>query len=278
MIVSVASGKGGTGKTTIAVNMAISLEDIQLIDCDVEEPNVHLFLNLEIVETKAVYIPTPVVDEEKCDFCSRCSSFCSYNAIAVVGEEVLVFPQLCRGCGGCSIVCPRKAISEVKREVGKVVRSRADGLEVLYGELKVGEPMPVTIINEVKKGLEQSRDVIIDSPPGTSCPVIASVYGSDYCILVTEPTPFGLYDLDLTVDVLREVKIPFGVIINRAGMGDREVYKYCEREEIPILLEVPFNRRIAELYSQGTPFINEMTDWKENFSSLYEEVKRLASP
>jgi MinD superfamily P-loop ATPase len=277
MIVSVASGKGGTGKTTLAVNMALSLGDVQLLDCDVEEPNVHIFLNPEIVETKPVYVPTPAIDEERCDLCGRCSDFCSYNAIAVVADEVLVFPELCHGCGGCSIVCPRKAISEENREVGKVIRGRADGLEVLYGELKVGEPIPVTVINEVKKGIARSREVIIDSPPGTSCPVIASVYGSDYCILVTEPTPFGLNDLKLTVNVLREIKIPFGVVINRGGIGDREIYEYCEGEKIPILLEIPFNRRIAELYSQGIPFTSEMTDWKDRFSSLHEDIRRRTS-
>lgn len=232
MIVSVASGKGGTGKTTVAVNMALSIKNVQILDCDVEEPNVHIFLHPKIRATKPVYIPIPKFNEELCDHCGKCADFCEYNAIFVSPKKVLFFPELCHGCGGCFMVCPKKAIVEEKREIGVVKVGDANGLDVVYGELNVTEPMAVPVIDEVKKQIKTKKTVIIDAPPGTSCPVIASVYKSDYCLLVAEPTPFGLYDLKLTVEVLRKIGVPFGVIVNRAGIGDRKVYEYCEKEKI----------------------------------------------
>ncbi|MEA2089322.1 MAG: ATP-binding protein [Thermoproteota archaeon] len=273
MILSIASGKGGTGKTTVAVNMALSLENVQLLDCDVEEPNVHILLHPKIHATKPVYILIPKVDEELCDYCGKCADFCEYNAIFVGSQKVLVFPELCHGCGGCSIVCPKNAIAEEKREIGLVKRGDANGVDVVYGELKISEPMAVPIIDEVKKQVKNNKITLIDAPPGTSCPVIASVYKSDYCLLVTEPTPFGLYDLKMTVEVLRKIEVPFGVIVNRAGIGDRKVYEYCKKEKITILLEIPFDRKIAELYSRGVPFVLEMPVWKERFQSLFHEIK-----
>ncbi|MEM2904751.1 MAG: ATP-binding protein [Candidatus Bathyarchaeia archaeon] len=274
MIISVASGKGGTGKTTVAVNMALSLEGpVQLLDCDVEEPNAHIFLKPQIREVRPVYVPVPKVEEGLCDRCGRCVEFCQFHAIAVLAEKVMVFPELCHGCGGCRLVCPRKAIAEENRGVGVVKIGTGRGIDFAYGELNLGEPMPGPVIRELKRKINRQGVTIIDVPPGTSCPVIESVYGSDYCLLVTEPTPLGLHDLKLMVEALREVKIPFGVVVNRAGLGDREVYEYCGVEGIPVLLEIPFDRRIAELYSQGTPFILEMHEWKDRFSSLFSRVK-----
>lgn len=277
MIIAVASGKGGTGKTTVAVNMALSIENAQLLDCDVEEPNVHLLLNPKIDETKPVYVLTPKVNEEICDHCGECARFCEYNALFVGSDKVLVFPELCHGCGGCIIICPKHAISEKKRQVGMVKIGTAASIEVAYGELKVGEPTPVPVIKEVKKHVDRQKNVIIDSPPGTSCPVIESVYKSDYCVLVAEPTPFGLHDLKMTVEVLEEISIPFGVIVNRAGIGDKKVYDYCKEKNIPVLLEIPFERRIAELYSRGIPFTLEMPEWKERFQQLFNEIRRLVN-
>ena len=274
MIIAIASGKGGTGKTTVAVNMALSVENVQLLDCDVEEPNVHLLLHPKINETKPVYVLTPQVNEEICDYCGECAKFCEYNALFVSSDKVLVFPELCHSCGGCIIICPKHAISEKKRQIGTVKIGTTANIEVVYGELKVGEPMPVPVIKEVKKQVDKQKTVIIDSPPGTSCPVIESVYKSDYCILVAEPTPFGLHDLKITVQVLEEIKIPFGIVINRAGIGDKKVYDYCEEKEVPILLEIPFERRIAELYSRGIPFTLEMPEWKERFRELLNEIRR----
>jgi MinD superfamily P-loop ATPase len=273
MIISIAGGKGGTGKTTVAVNMALSLKDVQILDCDVEEPNVHLLLCPKIKETRLVYIPTPQVNEELCDRCGKCSEFCEYNALFVSSEKVLVFPELCTGCGGCVIVCPKKAITEEKRKIGTVKMGTAGKMEVVYGELDVGEPMAVPVIKEVKGQIKSHKTTIIDSPPGTSCPVIESVHKSDYCILATEPTPFGLHDLKIMAQVLEEIEIPCGVVVNRAGIGDRKLYKYCKENEVPVLLEIPFQRRIAELYSSGVPFTLKMPEWRDRFQTLFGEIK-----
>ena len=273
MILSVAGGKGGTGKTSVAVNLAISLSDVQLLDCDVEEPNVHLLLCPKINETKPVYLPIPRVDEELCDHCGKCSEFCEQNAFFVSSEKVLVFSELCNGCGGCVIVCPTKAITEKKREIGTVRIGKAEDAELVYGELDVGEPMAVPVIKEVKKQIKSHKNVIIDCPPGTSCPVIESIHSSDYCILVAEPTPFGLHDLKMMVQVLEVLEISFGVVVNRAGIGDRKLYEYCKDNEVPILLEIPFQRIIAELYSRGVPFTLEMLEWRNKFQTFFNEIK-----
>jgi MinD superfamily P-loop ATPase len=273
VILSVASGKGGTGKTTVAVNMALSLQNLQLLDCDVEEPNAHIFLKPQISDINPVYIPIPKVDEGLCDYCGECSKFCEYNAIVVIPKKVMVFPELCHGCGGCSIVCPKNAITEEHRQIGVVKKGKVGDIRFTFGELNIGEPMAVPVIREVKKEIDSQGVNIVDAPPGTSCPVVVSVYGSDYCVLVTEPTPFGLHDLKLMVAVLREIQIPFGVIVNRAGVGDKKVYEYCKEEKIEILLEIPYDRRIAELYSRGTPFVKEMPEWQERFLQLFKNIK-----
>ena len=274
MIVSIASGKGGTGKTTVAVNMALSLKDVQLLDCDVEEPNAHLLLHPKINETRSVYVPIPRVNEELCDHCGKCSEFCERSALFVSSEKVLFFPELCNSCGGCVIVCPRKAITEEKRRIGTIKTGMAGNVDLVYGELEVGEPMAVPVIREVKKHIESHKTTIIDSPPGTSCPVIESVYESDFCVLVTEPTPFGLHDLKITVQVMKEMKVPCGVVVNRAGIGDRKLYDYCKDAGVPILLEIPFQRRIAELYSRGVPFSLEIPEWRTKFQTLFKEIKK----
>jgi len=277
MIVSIASGKGGTGKTTVAVNLALSLQDVQLLDCDVEEPNVYLFLKPKIDEVKPVYVSVPRINEELCNNCGKCAEFCEYNALFVSPQKVLVFPELCHSCGGCVIVCPTRAIVEEKRQIGTIKMGIAGSIELVYGELGISEPMPGPIIKEVKNQIKGDETVIIDSPPGTSCPVIESVYNSDYCVLVAEPTPFGLHDLKIMVEVLDNIKIPFCVVINRAGIGDRKVYKYCEDKGIPILLEIPFQRRIAELYSRGIPFTLEMPEWRDRFQQLFKKIKKRVS-
>jgi MinD superfamily P-loop ATPase len=275
MIVSVASGKGGTGKTSVAVNMALSIENVQLLDCDVEEPNAHLFLNAKTNQTRPVTVSVPFVNEKLCDHCGKCGDFCQYNALFVGSDKVLVFPELCHSCGGCFLVCPRKAIIEDKHRIGTLSLGSADGLELVYGELEVGEPMAVPIIREVKRHIKSGKNVILDSPPGTSCPVIQTISGSDFCVLVTEPTSFGLHDLRIIVQVLENMKIPLGVVVNRAGIGDRKIYEYCKEKTIPILLEIPYRRRIAELYSRGIPFSLEMPEWKTRFQTLFNNITKL---
>lgn len=280
MIVAVASGKGGTGKTSVAVNMSLSLKDgpIQFLDCDVEEPNAHLFLRPEIKHIEAVYNSIPSIEEALCNHCGKCAEFCQYNAIFVASQKVLIFPELCHSCGGCALVCPQKAISEEKYRIGSIKIGSVRGIELVYGELNVGKPLSVPIIKEVKKKMKKDRTVILDSPPGTSCPVIETVRGSDFCILVTEPTPFGLHDLEITVEVLDRLKIPYGVLINRADLGDEKVQEFCQKKNIPILLEIPYQRTMAELYSKGIPFVQEMPEWKEKFQELWKKVERLCAP
>ncbi len=276
MIIAVASGKGGTGKTTVAVNLALSLSNVQLMDCDVEEPNAHLFLNPVIEEIKPACTLVPKVNYDLCDYCGKCAAACEYNAlVALPQKEVMVFPELCHGCGLCSLVCPQDAISEEPREIGviKTGKSGDGNIDLVYGVLNIGEVMATPLIDQVKADLDPEKTVIIDVSPGTACPVIAAVQGSDYCILVTEPTPFGLYDLRLAVEVLRVIKIPFGVVINRVGIGDRKVYEYCEKEGIPILLEIPHDTRIARYYSEGVPFVKAMPEWKEQFAGIMKRIE-----
>lgn len=275
MIIAVASGKGGTGKTMIASNLATILnhELVQLLDCDVEEPNDHLFLKPTIEKTIPVYLQIPVVDEEKCTYCGKCSEVCERHAIAVFKSKVMIFEDLCNGCGACSLLCPENAISETNKELGVVEVGKSGHIECVTGHLIVGLPLATPIINVVKQQINNNMTTIIDSPPGTSCPVIASVYGSDYCISVTEPTPFGLFDLQLAVGVLRKLKIPFGVVINQSDIGDDKVETYCAKENIPLLLKIPWNRQIAELYSKGIVASTQLPNVKEMFKTLYETVK-----
>jgi MinD superfamily P-loop ATPase len=276
MIISVASGKGGTGKTLVATSLALSLGDnhkVQLLDCDVEEPNANILLHLAVNQSQCVYIPIPKVDETKCTYCGKCAEVCAYNAIAVVKEKVLVFPELCHGCGACSYLCPESAITEEGREVGVVERGDSGNLELIQGKLNVGEAMAPPVIREVKKYIDPANIVIIDVPPGTSCPVVEAVKGSEFCLLVTEPTPFGLNDLSLAVEIIRKLDIPCGVVINRVGVGDEEVEQYCRREGIPVLLRIPLDRKIALLYSKGIPLIEGMPERRDEFLRLFQDIK-----
>jgi MinD superfamily P-loop ATPase len=274
LILTVASGKGGTGKTTVAVNMALSLENVQLLDCDVEEPNSHILLQPKIHETKPVCTKIPEISEELCDYCGKCSKFCAYNALFVAPKTVMVFPELCHSCGGCRLVCPKNAITEKERQIGVIKKGEVKGVEIVYGELNVGEAMAVPLIRAVKKQMKIDKTVLIDAPPGTACSLVASVHKTDYCILVTEPTPFGLYDLKITVQVLKDLGVPMGVVINRAGIGDRKVHEHCEKENIPLLLEIPFDKKIAELYSRGVPFVTEMPEWKDKLRKMRDIIER----
>ena len=274
MIIAVASGKGGTGKTTVAVNLALSIGGTQVLDCDVEEPNAHTLLHPQNMVTESVMAPTPVVDKDKCTLCGKCADFCQFNALFVGKDDVLIFEQMCHSCGGCSLVCPEGAISEVGRHVGNVHASQVEDTRLVYGELKIGEPIATTVIRAVKEHIQPSMVNVVDAPPGTACPVVETMSESDYLVLVTEPTPFGIHDLSMTVDVVRTLGIPFGIVINRAGIGDDSVERYCEENDISILLEIPFDRKIAELYSRGVPFVKEMPEWRERFHQLYEDIRR----
>jgi MinD superfamily P-loop ATPase len=275
MIVAVASGKGGTGKTLVAVNMALSVGNVQLLDCDVEEPNAHLFLRPNLNNKEIVYALIPQVDRELCNHCGDCTKFCQFNAIFITSEKTLVFPELCHSCGGCALVCTRNAITWQNHKIGTVNVGSSDGLSIVYGELEVSKPLSVPVIKAVKKKIQEGKNAILDSPPGTSCPFVETVSGSDFCILVTEPTPFGLYDLKIAVEVLEKIKVPFGVVVNREGIGDKKVYEYCKEKNIRIMMKIPYKRQIAELYSKGVPFSLEMPEWEAKFKVLYNEIEGL---
>ena len=279
MKIAVASGKGGTGKTTVATNLAYVAsrngQSVAYLDCDVEEPNGHIFLNPEITHHEPVGMLIPRVDEEKCTLCGKCGEICQYSAIVCVGQKVLVYPELCHACGGCWLVCPEDAITEVPREMGVLEAGRAGPIHFVHGLLNVGEAMSPPVIKAVKMAAPQTDLVITDVPPGTSCPVIESIRDCDFVLLVTEPTPFGLNDLKLAVEMVRALKLPFGVLINRADVGDRGVHSYCREERIKVLAEIPDDRQIAEAYSRGEMVCEVLPDYQSLFVRLLTDVLRL---
>jgi len=280
MIISVASGKGGTGKTLVATSLALSLKDrykVQLLDCDVEEPNSHIFLKPVFNGSRAACITVPEVDDERCNRCGKCAEVCAYNAIAVLPQQVLVFANLCHGCGACSYLCPQTSITEVERQIGVVEWGQSDGIKFVHGKLNVGEAMAPPIIRKVKKHTSKEGVVIIDVPPGTSCPVVEAVKGSDFCLLITEPTPFGLNDLVLAVEMVKGLKIACGVVLNRAGSGDDIVLDYCRAENIPVLLTIPLDTDIARIYSRGVTLAEGLPEWQQSFSGLFKEIMEIVN-
>ncbi|MBU4211339.1 MAG: ATP-binding protein [Verrucomicrobia bacterium] len=278
MKIAIASGKGGTGKTTVAVNLARVLADngqsVQYLDCDVEEPNGHIFLKPKITATESVGIPVPVVDEPKCTGCRKCAEVCQYHAIAVL-KKALVFPELCHGCGGCALVCPVGAIREENRPIGVIEAGRADVVVFVQGRLNIGEPMSPPLIRAVKMKALNDGVSLVDAPPGTSCPVVATVRDTDYVLLVTEPTPFGLNDLKLAVEMIRQLGLRHGVVINRADSGDQRVREFCAAERIPVLLELPDDRRVAEAYSRGQLALQVLPEWRTLFFDLWNRIWKI---
>jgi MinD superfamily P-loop ATPase len=274
--ISIASGKGGTGKTTVATNLALSIgSNVQLLDCDVEEPNAHLFIHPVFDETNTVFMPVPEVNEEKCSYCGKCAEICQFKAIAVLDKTVLVFSELCHSCGGCMEVCPENAIVEKGRELGLIEKGHRNGIEFIHGKLRLGEAMSPPLIKKVREHEVHDRVTIIDAPPGTSCPVIASMKNTDFVLLVTEPTPFGLFDLELAIGAVDILDIPRGLVINRSDLGNDQVKEYADRINLPILMEIPFDRRIAEAYSRGEPLVEHIPEWKDKFIGLYHRINEL---
>jgi MinD superfamily P-loop ATPase len=271
--IAVASGKGGTGKTLVAVNLALSVKADQLLDCDVEEPNDHIFINPDEIKVEKVEVLVPDIDLKKCTYCRKCAEFCQYNALFVAGETAMVFNELCHSCGGCKLICPENAITEKPRTIGEIVIGESKDIELVYAKLNIGEALAVPVISAVKDRMKKEGLIVLDSPPGAACPVVESVIDSDYCIMVTEPTPFGLHDLEVATEVVMQLKIPLGVVVNFAGIGDRGVYEFCNEKGIPIIMEIPYERRIAELYSNGIPFTVEMPEWKTCFQEMLVTIK-----
>jgi len=276
MKIAIASGKGGTGKTTVALNLAKTWgAPVRLLDCDVEEPNCHVFLPHKPERTEVVTIPVPEVNEALCDACGECSRICAFNAIVALKTKPLVFPELCHGCGGCAKVCPRQAITEKGERIGVVEIGQVDEVTLVQGRLDIGVALVPPLIRAVKNHTEKAAVVILDAPPGTSCPVIATMRDCDFVALVTEPTPFGLHDLKLAVELVRQLNIPFGVVINRAGMGDNRVADFCQEMKVPVLLEIPDDRRIAEAYSKGVLMVDALPAYGGCFRGLRDTISNM---
>lgn len=263
----------------MAVNLALSLsgkEPIQFLDCDVEEPNAHIFLNPQFDTCLSVNKLLPQVDSDKCTRCGACVEACEFNALAVLGGNVLLYDSLCHGCGRCGLVCPTGAVSEVAHELGVVEIGSARGFPFAHGLLNIGETMATPIIHALKREIDKSRLAILDAPPGTGCPTIAALHEADVALLVTEPTPFGLHDLKAAVEVARTLDVPTAVVINRQGIGDDQVERYCDEENVPIVMTIPFNREIAETYAVGTPLVDAVPSWQEQFIELAGRLKEVA--
>lgn len=280
MVIAVLSGKGGTGKTTLATNLARVLSfnyQVQLLDADAEEPDVHLFFQTVRESREDVHLMLPVIDREKCSLCGKCAEECQFGALSIFDTGVMVFNTLCHGCGLCTMICPESAITEVPKVIGRVdMGSIDDSLSFGMGIMEIGEPSPVRIIRALKKHIDHERIVIIDSPPGTSCPVVETLRKVDYAIMVTEPTPFGLHDLELAVSIVREMEVPFGVVINRDNASYSKIDEFASRENIGILERIPFDREIARAYSEGVLFSDAFPEWRVRLEKMYAKI--LTSP
>lgn len=272
MIISVLSGKGGTGKTTIAVNLAVLLRNSRYVDCDVEEPNGYIFLQPKVSKTKRVEVMIPQIQQERCTGCGECARFCYFNALAVVKQKVLLFSEICHGCGGCILACPHGAITESKKDIGRIETGIGKNIECLRGVLEVGQPVGVPIIREMKASIDDDRLTLLDCPPGSSCTVVNSIKDSDYALLVTEPTNFGLHDLKIAVQLIKSMGIPGGVVINRSGTDDWLIEEYCESEGMPVLGRIPFERKIAEVYSGGSLLVDH-PDYRKHFEDIAQKLE-----
>ena len=280
IVIAVASGKGGTGKTTIASSLALAVSPASttFLDCDVEAPTAHFFLEPTFSQHEEVGLLIPQVDEERCTACGRCAEVCQYHAIVVLAGKVLVFPELCHGCGSCTLNCPEDAIKEVPDVLGMLEGGRtASGIYFARGVLNIGEPMAVPVIRQLKawQPVQDDEVVIRDVPPGTSCPVVESIRGADFVVLVTEPTPFGLHDLRLADQLVRDLELPAGVIVNRDGIGDRQVDDYCREAGLPIMMRIPMDRRIAEALAQGHLLVEAFPEYLPRFQDLYAQIRTL---
>ena len=290
MIITIASGKGGTGKTTIATNLAWTITHAQeaeikgatwLIDCDVEEPNAALFLHPAFEKDKKVERLLPVINQDQCIGSGICVDVCEYNAFARAGGKTLFFKELCHACGSCALNCPEGAIHETSETIGLIQKGSSDSLRFAHGILEIGFSSPTLVIRDLKKWAisqhpQPSSTYILDASPGTTCPVVESLRGADFALLVTEPTPFGLHDLSLVVDLIfKEFKIPTGIVINKSGLGDEIIEQFAEKNNIPILMRIPLSRDIAEAYARGKLLVEAFPQYKDQFITLYKKIGEL---
>ncbi len=271
--IAIASGKGGTGKTTVAVNLALMRGNVQLLDCDVEDPDAALFLHPQISTISSVYVTVPRVLLHRCTFCAECAHFCAYNALVVLPDQWLITPELCKDCGGCYLVCQEDALTTERRKIGLIQFGVSGSVNVVTGDLQAGEAMPTPLIRRVKQEANKEGWVIVDAPPGTSCAMITAIEGCDACVLVTEPTPFGLHDLQLASEVVKILGLPCGVVINRSDLGDSGVREFCRDKGLPVLLEIPFDRGLAVAYSRGEPVVFVSEHWRSVFQKLLEVIE-----
>ncbi len=279
MIVSVAGGKSGTGKTLVATSLALSLAgtvDVCLLDCDVEAPDDNTFLRMAVTRREPVIMPVAAVDEAICNGCGLCVGLCAYNAITTVDKKAVISPALCHGCGCCSYYCPEEAIMEKEREIGIVASGGEAGMSFVQGELHAGKPGAASVVRRVRECGSRNGVVIIDAAPGMSCLVVKAIEGSDFCLLVTEPGPFGLDSLLTAVPVIRELGIPCGVVINRSNAGDGQVVACCAKEKIPVLLTIPLDIEIARTCSRGSPLVVGLPQWQPHFSRLFGRIKEVS--
>ncbi len=275
MKLAIASGKGGTGKTTLAVALAQAcLGPVHLLDCDVEEPNTHLFLTPHFGKKQAVTVAVPQINESLCNHCGQCADFCQFNAIVALPKQTMIFSELCHSCGGCVQICPTSALTETDKKVGTIERGQCDHITLVKGTMDVGQAMSPPVIRAVKKQFDPNYLTIVDCPPGTSCPMITAVRDADFVLLVTEPTPFGLHDLTLAVETLRQLKLPFGVVLNRSDIGDQGVVNYCRQEPIPIMLQIPDDRKVAVAYSRGKGLLDALPDLKPQLQRLLNTISQ----
>lgn len=284
MIIAIASGKGGTGKTTVATSLALALtktgKTVSFLDCDIEAPNAHLFLDPSLDKNKTVNVLIPKVDADLCNGCGRCGEICEFHAIATLGGKTLVFPELCHGCGSCTLECPENAITEIPKQIGVLEGGATkENIQFTHGLLNIGEPMAVPVIAQLNnwKNHSETEIIIRDSPPGASCPVVESIKGANFILLVTEPTPFGLHDLKIAMKLTKELDIPTGVIVNRDGIGNNEVEEYCKKANMPIMLRIPFDRKIGEGIAQGKPLIEIRPEYIPHFQNLINKIQIMIS-